>query len=423
MAAIMFILFIVLILIGVPIAFSLGVSALVYVFVEGIPLNVVAQHIYGGMDSFTMVCIPSFILAGNLMNTGGITKRIVDFCNAFVGHIRGGLAYVNIFASMVFAGISGTALADVASLGSMLIPAMKDDGYDADFSAAITASTSIVGPIIPPSVPMVIAGTLTGVSVAKLFVGGIIPGILLGLAFIIPTYLISKKKNYPKHERIPMNQRFKHLGSAIWALLMPIILLVGILGGFFTPTEASIVTVLYSLVVGIFVYKELTIKNIPKVFKDTIITAASVIFLVGVANLFGWILTAERIPQAIANLILNITENKYLVILIINIILIFVGMFMESIAAIIIMVPVLLPVATSVGMDPIHFSIMAILNIMLGLITPPVGLCLSTAAQIGKVSMGKAIKANIPYLIVLFAVLLLVSYVPFLTTFLVGFMN
>lgn len=420
---IMFIIFLILLFTRVPIAYSLGISAVIYLLLEGIPFNIVAEKMYAGMDSFTMVCIPSFILAGNLMNTGGITKRIVAFCNVFVGHIRGALAYINILASVLFAGISGTALADVASLGSMLIPAMKDEGYDADFSVAITASTSVVGPIIPPSVPMVIAGTLTNLSIAKLFVGGIMPGLIMGLGFIIPTYYMAKKRNYPKHERVPMKERVKIIKDVIWALLMPIILMVGILSGIFTPTEASIVTVLYAFVVGIFIYKEIKLKDIFPIFRDTVIAAGSVIILVGIANLFAWILTSERVPQTIANGILSITENPILVILIMNIVLLFTGMFMESIAAIIIMIPVLLPVATAIGMSPIHFSIMAILNLMIGLVTPPVGLCLTTAAQIGKISTGRAIKANAPFLVVLLLILALVSYVPAVTTFLPGLMK
>ena len=422
-AALMFILFVVLILLGMPIAFSLGIASLTYIVGMDIPINIIAQKIYSGMDSFTLVCIPSFILAGNLMNSGGISKRIVDFANVFVGHMRGGLAYVNVFDSMLFAGISGTALADVASLGGMIIPAMVEEGYDADFSVALTASTSVVGPVIPPSVPMVIAGTLTSISIGKLFVGGMLPGIILGLSFLIPTYFISKKRNYPTKKRPPFNEIIKQTINAIPALLMPIILMGGILSGFFTATEASIITVMYSMFVGLFVYKELSISEIPQIFKETILTSASVIFLVGTANIFGWILISERIPQAIAAGILGLTDNYYLIILLMNLVLLLTGMFMESIAAIIIMIPVLLPVGVGIGMEPIHFAIMAIINLMIGLITPPVGLCLSTAAQIAKVPMAKAIKANMPYLAVCLIVLMLVSYFPFFTTYLVQFMN
>lgn len=420
---VMLILFVVLIFIQMPIAFALGISALTYITIMEIPLNIIAQKMYAGMDSFTLICIPSFILAGNLMNTGGITRRIVDFANVFVGHIRGGLAYVTILASMFFAGISGTALGETASLGAILIPAMKDSEYDDDFAAALTASSSIVGPIIPPSVPMVIVGTLTSLSIAKMFVGGMIPGIILGIMFMIPTYIISKKRNYPKQDKLPRDVAIRQILDAIWALMMPIILMGGILSGIFTATEASIVTVLYAIIIGVFVYRELNFTNIFRIFKESIITSASVILLVGMANVFAWILTVERIPQTIAMGILNVTSNYLLVILLINIVLIFVGMFMESIAALIIMVPVLLPVASAVGMDPIQFGVMAILNLMIGLVTPPIGLCLSTAAQIAKIPFTKAIKANMPFLAICLIVLLLISYFPFFTTFLVSYMD
>lgn len=419
----MFVLFLVMLFLKVPIAYSLGISAMVYLFSADIPLDIVAQKMFYGMNSFTMVCIPSFMLAGNLMNRGGITNKIVEFSNVFVGHIRGSLAYINIIASTVFAGISGTALADVASLGSMLIPAMKEQGYDDDFSVAITASTSIIGPIIPPSVPMIIAGTMTGLSISKLFVGGVIPGIILGIGFFIPTSIICKKRNYPVTERYTKERKKAVIKDAVWALMMPVIMIGGILSGLFTATEASIVTVIYGLIVGIYVYNEITYKDIPHIFKDTIIQAGSVIILVAMANLFAYVLTVERIPQQIASGILSLTTNYVVVILLINLILLFVGMFMESIAAIIIMFPVLLPVGLAVGMNPIHFAIMAILNLMIGLVTPPVGLCMTTAAQIGKVPVGKAIRANLPYYVVLFTTLLLVSFMPSITTFLPQFFS
>lgn len=420
---VMLVLFLVLLFIKVPIAYSLGVSALSYLLLEGLPLNIVAEKMYAGIDSFTMVAIPSFILAGNLMNQGGITRRIIEFCNVFVGHIRGALAYINILASLLFAGISGTALADVASIGSMMIPAMEEEGYDADFSVAITASTSLVGPIIPPSVPMVIVGTLTNISVARLFVGGIIPGILMGIGFVIPTYIIAKKRNYPVYERVSKEERRKTVRNVIWALMIPPLLMGGILSGVFTPTEASIVTVLYSFIVGIFIYKEIGFRDIPRIIRQTVIDSSAVLILVGAANIFAWILTSERIPQAIAAGVLGVTDNKVAVILLMNLVLIFTGMFLESIAALIIMVPVLLPVATQIGMEPLHFAIMAILNLMLGLITPPVGLCLMTAAQIGNISMGRAIKANMPFLILMLIVLMLIAFIPGITTFLPGLIN
>lgn len=423
MVAMMFIIFLVLLLIGVPIAFSLGLSSLFYLFTNNIPLTVISQKFYSGMDSFTLLCIPGFMLAGALMNGGGITRRILNFCNSFLGHFRGSLALVNIVASMVFAGISGTAIADVCSLGSMLIPAMVDDGYDDDFSVAVTAASSVVGPIIPPSVPMVIAGSCVSISVGKMFQAGIIPGILLGMALCIPTYIISVKRNYPRHDRAGWKVRLETTKDAIWAMLMPVILLGGILSGVFTPTEASIVTCVYALVVGVFVYKEIQITDVPRIVWENIRACASIIVLIGLANVFAYILTAERIPQMVANSILSITDNRIVVILLINVVLLFVGMFMESLAAILITFPVLLPVATAVGMEPVHFALMAILNLMLGLTTPPVGMCVCTGAQIGKISAFKAFKATIPFLATSIIVLMLVSFIPQLTLWIPSILN
>ena len=423
MVAMMFIIFLVLLLIGVPIAFSLGLSSLFYLFTNNIPLTVISQKFYSGMDSFTLLCIPGFMLAGALMNGGGITRRILNFCNSFLGHFRGSLALVNIVASMVFAGISGTAIADVCSLGSMLIPAMVDDGYDDDFSVAVTAASSVVGPIIPPSVPMVIAGSCVSISVGNMFQAGIIPGILLGMALCIPTYIISVKRNYPRHDRAGWKVRLETTKDAIWAMLMPVILLGGILSGVFTPTEASIVTCVYALVVGVFVYKEIQITDVPRIVWENIRACASIIVLIGLANVFAYILTAERIPQMVANSILSITDNRIVVILLINVVLLFVGMFMESLAAILITFPVLLPVATAVGMEPVHFALMAILNLMLGLTTPPVGMCVCTGAQIGKISAFKAFKATIPFLATSLIVLMLVSFIPQLTLWIPSILN
>ena len=423
MVGMMFIIFLVLLLIGVPIAFSLGLSSLFYLFTNNIPLTVISQKFYSGMDSFTLLCIPGFMLAGALMNGGGITRRILNFCNSFLGHFRGSLALVNIVASMVFASISGTAIADVCSLGSMLIPAMVDDGYDDDFSVAVTAASSVVGPIIPPSVPMVIAGSCVSISVGKMFQAGIIPGILLGMALCIPTYIISVKRNYPRHDRAGWKVRLETTKDAIWAMLMPVILLGGILSGVFTPTEASIVTCVYALVVGVFVYKEIQITDVPRIVWENIRACASIIVLIGLANVFAYILTAERIPQMVANSILSITDNRIVVILLINVVLLFVGMFMESLAAILITFPVLLPVATAVGMEPVHFALMAILNLMLGLTTPPVGMCVCTGAQIGKISAFKAFKATIPFLATSLIVLMLVSFIPQLTLWIPSILN
>ncbi|MEK4024991.1 TRAP transporter large permease [Mammaliicoccus sciuri] len=418
MALVLFLSFLVLIFIGVPVAFSLGLSSLLYLFLNDMSFSIIPQRMFGGLNSFVLLCIPGFILAGNLMNAGGITDRIIQFANNCFGHIRGGLGLANVGSSMGFAGISGTALADTASIGAVMIPAMKKEGYGAGFSAAVTASSSTVGPIIPPSLPMIIVGTLASVSIGDLFLAGALPGILLGLGLMIPTYIISVKRNYPKGERKSFKEITNSFLGAFWALFMTVIILVGILGGFFTPTEASIIAVLYALVIGIFVYKELPIKKIPEIMLSSMTSTASIMLLVGFANLFGWIMVSEQIPQLVASTILGISSNPIVVIILINVLLLFVGTFMETIAALVILFPVLLPVAMEVGMDPVQFGVMMVLNLVIGLTTPPVGVCLFVASQIGKVSIGKTTKELLPFLGVSLVILLLVSFVPQITLYL-----
>lgn len=418
MTLILFISFIILIFIGLPVAFSLGVSSIIYLVSADIPLSIAAQKMYAGIDSFVLICIPGFVLAGNLMNSGGLTKKIIEFSNALLGFIRGGLGLANITASMIFAGISGTALADVASIGGIMIPAMVEEGYEPDFAVAVTASSSTVGPIIPPSLPMIIAGTLAGLSVGKLFLAGAVPGLLLGFSLMGVSYYISVKRNHPKGERSSLGFIWKSFTGAFWAILMTILILYGILGGVFTPTEASIIAVIYAILVGKYIYKELKFKDIPKIVVESMRMTASIMILVALANLFAWIMASEQIPQMIANGILSISTNKYVVILLINILLLFVGSFMETIAALVILFPILLPVATGVGMDPVQFGVMAVLNLVIGLTTPPVGVCLFVGASIGKISLLKAAKAVLPFLAVSLIVLGLVSYVPAVSLFL-----
>lgn len=416
----LFAIFVVLLFLGLPIAFCLGISSAVYLWLADIPLVIIPQKMYSGMDVFVLLCIPGFILAGNLMNRGGITDRIVGFCNALVGHIRGGLGLANIVASMIFAGISGTAVADTASLGAVLIPAMKKEGYEADFSCAVTAASSTIGPIIPPSMPMIIAGTLTSLSVGKLFMAGAVPGILLGIGLMIVSYFISRKKGHPKGEKATRRQLLHEFFGAFWALMLTVLILWGIVGGVFSPTEASVVASLYALFVGLFVYRDLKVRDLPRILIDTAVTTASIIVLVGVANLFAWILTSEQIPQMVADALLSVTKNKYLILLMINVLLLFVGTFMETIAALLTLFPTLLAVATQVGIDPIQFAIIAVLNLMIGLTTPPVGVCLFVASTIGKISISRIARANIPFLVVSIIVLLLVSYIPAISLWLPG---
>ncbi|NWO10650.1 TRAP transporter large permease [Chromohalobacter salexigens] len=416
--AVLFCVFLVLLLVGIPIAFSLGIASLSYLLLSDISLTIVPQRMYGGIDTFVLLCIPGFVLAGNLMNVGNITDHIVRFANALVGHIRGGLGLANVGGSMIFGGISGTAVADAASIGSVMIPGMSRAGYDKPFAAAVTAASSTVGPIIPPSVPMIIAGSLSGVSVGRMFLAGAIPGVLLGLAMMITVYILAVKRGYPRERRSTFKELIKEGRSAFWALMMTFIILYGIIGGFFTPTEASIVASLYALIIGMFVYKGITWRNLPQIVVDTVLTSGSLMLLVGLANLFGWILTSQQIPQMIADQILGFSANPIVVILILNLILLVVGTFMETIAALIILFPALLGVATGVGMDPVHFGLMAVLNLMIGLTTPPLGVCLFVVSGIGKLPMLRVARAIVPFLICNLVVLLLVSYVPALSLWL-----
>ena len=418
MVAILFIVFLGCIALRMPIAFSLGFSSFVYIAASDIPLSIIPERMFSGIDSFVILCVPGFILAGNLMNVGGITDRIIHFCMALVGHIRGGLGVANVGASMVFAGISGTAISDTVSIGSVMIPAMVKRGYDSEFSAAVTASSSTIGPIIPPSLPMVIAGTVTGLSVSRLFVAGIIPGLLLGFGLGIVSYFISVKRQHPKEERLPLREVVRSFFGAFWAILMTVIIIGGIIGGFFTPTEAAMIAVFYAIIIGFFVYRELKLYMLPKIFYESAVTTASLMVLVGFANVFAWILTSEEIPVMITTAMLDLSSNPAVYILLVNILLVFVGMFMETIAALMILMPILLKPAISLGIDPIQFSIMCVLNLVIGLTTPPVGVCLFVASSIARISIGRLSVALLPFIAVSLVVLLLVSYVPQVTLWL-----
>lgn len=404
--------------IGVPVAVTLGLSSLAYLTFMGIPSVVIPQKMYAGMDVFVLLSIPGFILAGNLMNRGGITERIIRFANALVGWIRGGLGLTNVGASMLFGGITGTAVADAASIGGVMIPGMKKAGYPADFSAAVTAASSTVGPIIPPSVPMIIVGALSGISVGQMFLAGAIPGILMGFAMMVTTYVIARRKNFPRQDWLGAMEIVRSFGGAFWALAMTGIIIYGLLSGIATPTETAVVASVYAFIVGAFVYRELPIREVPSIIIDSAISSAAILVLVGFANVFGWILVSEQIPQAIADAVLSVTDNKILVILIINVLLLFVGMFMETIAALIILFVPLLALAEAVGIEPLHFATFAVLNLMIGLTTPPLGVCLFVCANIARVPLTPVVKAIFPFLVTNILVLLLVSFVPALATWL-----
>ncbi len=405
--------FLVSLALGVPVAFCLGFTSLAALWMLDEPLIILAQRMFTGVDSFPLMAVPFFVLAGELMNRGGTTRRLIDFANVLVGRIPGGLAHTNIVASMFFGGISGSAVADAAAMGTILVPGMVRKGYTPGFSAAVTAASSTMGPIIPPSIFMVIMGVTTGLSIGGLFAAGIVPGLMLGLAMMGLSYVIAVRRNYPREEEPVTLARFwRHLRSAGPALVAPFIILGGILGGIFTPTEAAAVAVLYALFLGFVVYRQLTLRDLFEVLTSSGVTTAVLLLIIGMANIFAWVLSAEEIPQKIATAMLGLTTNPYLILLLINVFLIFIGMFMEGGAAIIILAPTLLKVAVTVGIDPLHFGLMMVLNIVVGLLTPPLGVCLFVVCGVTGLSLGRITRAVVPFLVVEFAVLLVVTYLP-----------
>jgi len=412
--------FFVTLILSAPIVFSLALSAVALLWNKGMLVpQLVVQRMFAGIDSFPMMAIPFFMLAGSLMDTGGISTRLVRFSNYLVGWIQGGLAHVVIMASMFFAGITGSAVADATAIGSTLIPLMNKRGFPRLFSASVVAAAGVVGPIIPPSIPMVIYGVMAGVSIGALFMGGFIPGILVGLGLMVVAYVKAKRHGYPRETVRPSLREFVQATvSAFGAILMPLIILGGIFGGIFTATEAAAVATVYAFLMGKFVYRELGWQHLPQILYKAGLNTAMILIIVGVANLVGYIMAVERIPVQVAELFMSITTSKWLMLLLINILLLIVGCFIDGASALIIFTPVLLPLIHKLGIDPIFFGVMITVNLMIGTITPPVGLCLYVACGIADVRLDKISRAIIPFLLIEIAVLFLITYVPGLIMFL-----
>ncbi len=417
--ALLFLVLIVLILIGAPVAIALAGASAVFIIAEGrVPEVVVIHRMINGVDSFPLLAIPFFILAGNLMNSAGITERIFDFAKAIFGWMRGGLGHVNVGASVIFAGMSGAAVADAGGLGAIEIKAMRDANYDPGFAVGITAASSTIGPIIPPSLPMVIYGVVAGASIGQLFAAGFIPGLLMALALMAMITFYARRRGYPVDQPF----RFSVLGStfrrAFLSLLTPVIIVGGILSGAFTPTEAAIAACAWALVLGLFVYRTLTLRRFLRVSFDTIETTAVVLLIVAAASIFAWILTSNRAPEKFASLILTLSDNPIVVLILINIILLIVGCFLETVAAITILTPVLLPIAVQMGVDPVHFGVIMVLNLMIGLLTPPIGMVLYVLSRVSQIPFERCVAATAPFLIPLVAVLGLITFIPALTMWL-----
>ena len=398
-------------LIGVPVAFALGLTPFVAFLLEGeIPHMLAAQRIFTGMDNPILMAVPFFILAGNIMSAGGMTRRLVAFCNVLVGSFRGGLAYINVVISMLFAGITGAAVADTSAVGSILIPAMKNEGYDIDFSTAVTATSSTIGPIVPPSIPFIIYGVLGEVSIASLFLAGFIPGALLALSQMSVVAYYARKRNYPKGSLISGSEALKATFNAALVLMMPLIILGGILSGVFTPTESACVAVFYALIISLFVYRDIRLADLPKIIINSAVTSSLVMLVIGTASIFSWILASEEIPQYFTELVISLTHNRIAILLLVNILLLIVGTFMETTASLIILTPVLLPLMNKIGVDPLHFGVIIVLNLVIGLTTPPVGVCLFIACAIGEIKLEQITKAILPFLLASIIVLLIVTY-------------
>ncbi|WP_152657206.1 TRAP transporter large permease [Oceanobacillus sp. CFH 90083] len=414
--AVLFITFFALLFINVPIGFSIIIASLGSMLLSGNSGFTIIQSLQTSAASSSLLAIPFFVTAGLIMDRGGIIRLLLDFANAVVGHIKGGLSLVNVLSSMLFSGISGSSVADTASIGSVLIPAMREKKYDMGFTAAITASSGTLGAILPPSIPMVILGLTANVSIGSLFLAGIIPGILMGVAMLLYAYYYSVKQQYPTEPRVPLGQVVIRLFKAIIPLFTVVIIIAGIVGGVFTPTEAGAIACVYALFLGMFVYKKIKILDLPGIFLDGAKITATVMIVVIGASVFGKVLTYERIPQMLVDFLITITDNQYLLLLLITLLLLVLGTFLDPTPIILLVAPILFPVILQIGIDPIHFGMIFIITMAIGQITPPVGVVLFTAQSIAKIPIEQIIRSLVPLWGVMIVILLLVIFIPAIST-------
>jgi tripartite ATP-independent transporter DctM subunit len=415
----LFLLMLVLFAIAMPVAWSMAIASGIYMLLgPKIPLQGLVQRMIGGIDTFPLLAIPFFILAGNLMNTGGITERLVRFSRALVGHIRGGLAHVVVVTNMIMAGMSGSGIADAAGSGAVLIPAMKRAGYGVPFSAAVVGAAGTIGPIIPPSIPFVIYGSLANTSIGRLLLAGAVPGVLMGILLMIFVYFIARRRNYPSEVKAPRSELARATLHAIPPMGMPIIILGGIIAGVMTPTEAACAGAAYAFVLGVFVYRELNLRDLPKVITESVAGTAAVAIIISAAQPMGWILTYEQAPLKVLALFQDANFSKAALLLIINVIMLILGCFLEGLAVMVMAVPVLMPLLRQAGIDPLHFGVLFVLNIMIGTITPPVGTIMYVVCALGKISIAEFSREVWPFILALIACLFIVTYVPILSTWL-----
>jgi tripartite ATP-independent transporter DctM subunit len=409
--------FVLFLILGAPISISIGASAVIACIWLGYPLMVIGQKMVSGLDSFLLVAVPLFILAGNLMNSGKITEKIFNFAKELVGWIPGGLGHSNVVASVIFAGMSGSAAADAGGLGTIEMEAMTSNGYDKEFSAGITAASSVIGPIFPPSIPLIIYGSIASVSIAQLFMGGVLPGLLMGVALMVLVYIIALKRKYPR-ARFNFFSMIKQFLDSILSLITPLIILSGFVFGWFTPTEAASIAVAYALLIAILVYRSMDWASFKKCLLESALASANSMMIVGSSTLFAYVLVKEGVSTQIADFFLGISSNANVLLLIINVFLLILGMFMEPGAILTLMLPVLIPIARALNLDMVHFGVVLVLNLMIGQVTPPFGVCLFIISDVGKVELGKLYKSILPFIVPLVIVLLMITYIPGVVTWL-----
>lgn len=415
--ALTFVLWFILIMLGVHVGYALIMASVFFFATSGgwslVPFAL--EQMFNGINSQTLLAVPFFVLAGNLMNGGGVTTRIFDFAASMIGHRKGGLAHVNVLASLIFSGMSGSALADAGGLGQLEIKSMKDAGFDEGFAGGITAASCIIGPLVPPSTPLIIYAVLANQSVEKLFMAGFLPGLLTTVALMIMCSILSHKRNYPSEPKRSWSYRANSFKKSFWALLTPVIILVGIFTGYFTPTEAAVFAALYTMVLGFFVYKELTLKNFFKICLDSIKTSGTIVLMMLGVTLFQFVISREQMPQAIATFFTSHVSSKLTLLLMINIVLLILGTCIDALPLQMILVPILLPAVLAYGINPIHFGVVVIFNLMIGILTPPMGTALFVVARVGNMKFKTLMKGVVPFLIPLIITLILLNIFPQIT--------
>jgi tripartite ATP-independent transporter DctM subunit len=423
MVVFLFAAFVVLILLGLDVAFSMVLASYLGILIKTtrqVDATIVPLRMIAGVDIFSLVAIPLFILAGDLMNKSGITRRLIDFSLSLVGHLKGSLSQVAVITNLIMAGVSGSGVADASATGSILIPAMNQEGYEPEYSGAVIAAAATIGPIIPPSIPMVIYGVMGNVSIGKLFMAGFMPGLFLGGGFMLMCWFLAVRRNYPAHRRATLQQCVRTFRHAIWALIMPVIILGGIVFGFVTVTEAATTAVVYALLVGLFIHREIRLKDLPEIIFRSGVTSGVVMILLAAAGIFSWLLAESQVNTILSQFLLSLSKNPLVLLLLINLLLLIVGCLLEPLPALIIFVPALIPIGNNLGIDPIHFGAVIVLNLMIGMLTPPVGFLLFVVSAVGKIPMGPLIREVMPFLLMALIVLAIATFFPAFTTWLPG---